>query len=142
MVDHGWVAGFLGWAVDVQEALGGMDRAIARIILITIVGLAIFAAGADAALYQRDGVGAERLSLAWAIIFSLLVAMWIEADSRGNPKVYRPYDFAFLMYLVWPLYLPYYLVRTRGTWGLAWLMGFVSLYLLSWAFRRVIWLAA
>jgi hypothetical protein len=119
-----------------------MERSIARTILITIVGLAVLVAGADAALYHRHGVEAERLSLAWAIIFSLLVAMWIDADSRGNSKVYRPYDFGFLMYLVWPLYLPYYLIRTRGTWGVAWLIGFVALYLLSWAFRLVIWLAA
>jgi hypothetical protein len=67
-----------------------MERSIARTVLITIVGLAVLVAGADAALYHRHGVGAERLSLAWTVIFSLLVAMWVDADSRGTPRSIVP----------------------------------------------------
>lgn len=119
-----------------------MDRPIALTILITTVCLAGLAGCADAALYHRNGEGAERLSLVWTPVFRILVAMWIEADSRGHPEVYRPYDFGFLIYAMWPLYLPYYLMRTRGCWGLAWFMGFAALYLLSWALKLVIWVAA
>ncbi len=119
-----------------------MGQMFARPILITIVSLGLVVAGMEAALFYQTGMGAERLSLAWSVVLSLLVATWVEADSRGDARVYRPYEFGFLVYLIWPLYLPYYLIRTRGAWGLAWLAGLATLYFLGWALKEVIWLVA
>ena len=128
--------------VGLIQALGDMGQRSARAILCATIGLALLAACADAWLYHRDGIGAERLTLAWTLTFSLLVALWIEADSRRFTNVYRPYEYGFLVYLMWPVYLPYYLVRTRGARGIAWLTGFVVLYLVTWLARMVVWLVA
>lgn len=119
-----------------------MGKMIARPIMRTIVGLGLLVAGTEAALFYQTGLEAERLSLAWSVVFSLLVATWIEADSRGDARVYRPYEFGFLAYLIWPLYLPYYLIRTRGALGFAWLVGLAILYLLGWVLKTAIWLVA
>lgn len=111
-------------------------------LLVVLAGASVLVSAADAVLYSQDLVGAENLLVVWSLAFGLLTAMWIEADSRGNPKVYRTYEFGFLLYLIWPVYLPYYLVRTRGAAGLVWLAGFALSLLLSWPVRHAIWLGA
>jgi len=101
---------------------------LAKHLLLAFVALSLLVGVADAYLYYR-GAGSEiGMSLAWAVLLSTLVAMWIEADSRRYRAVYRPFEFGFLLFLVWPVYLPYYLLRTRRALGLLWLAGFLVLY--------------
>jgi hypothetical protein len=111
-------------------------------LLLLIAAASVAVAGIDAALYSRNLLGADNLLLVWSLSFYVLTVMWIEADSRSKLAIYRPYDFGFLIYLILPVYLPYYLVRTRGAKGLIWLTGFITLYLLNWPLRLAIWYGA
>jgi hypothetical protein len=72
-----------------------------------------------------------RFGILWAITFNLILAMWVEADSRSRPEIYRPYNLGFFAFFFWFAYVPYYLVRTRRLVGVLWLVGFLSLYLLG-----------
>lgn len=117
-----------------------MRRGLARTLLITLMLASVLVAAADAWLFLRDWHGAENLVLLWSLAFGVLVAMWIDADSRQREAVYRPYEYGFLIYLAWPLYLPYYLFKTRRGMGIVWLGGFVLAYLLATLARLVIWL--
>jgi hypothetical protein len=54
----------------------------------------------------------------------LLLATWVDEDSRGRPEVERPsFDIGLFMYLIWIFYLPWYLLRTRGPKGWLWIAG-------------------
>ena len=70
-------------------------------------------AHALAVFWQPDGVlppAAHRLS---AAALSLVIADWVMADAR---KRHRPlcYDYDTLVFFLWPVVVPVYLVRTRG----------------------------
>ena len=71
------------------------------------------------------------LAFGWPIAFLFLVALWLVEDSKSFPAIYKPFEFGFLVYVVAPLYLPYYLWLTRRFWGLLLLVGFVVLYCLG-----------
>lgn len=66
------------------------------------------------------------------MLSTILLTMWADADSKEQSgRIYRPYDFGFLVLLFLWLYLPYYLWRTRGGRGLVMLAGLASFALLS-----------
>jgi hypothetical protein len=88
--------------------------------------------GLDQAVFYWCGVEpTNALSMYWPFIFSILLALWIEQDSRGRSNVYRTFDFGFLVYFTSIFYAPYYLWRTRGKKGAVAAIGLVSLAFLG-----------
>lgn len=85
----------------------------------------------DAVIYWRGAADASVVSNLWPFVFAVLLAMWLEEDSRGRPEIYRPFEFGYLLFFLWLPYLPYYLWRTRGMKGLLLLVGLVLLAFLS-----------
>ena len=59
--------------------------------------------------------------------FLWAVGWWLRTDSRRR-GVASVYDMGFFLYIAWPLIMPYYLVKTRGTRGLLVILGFVGAY--------------
>ena len=55
--------------------------------------------------------------LLWGLFSILLSAAWATADARGR-KFETPFEFGFLVYIFWPIVLPWYLIATRGLDGL------------------------
>jgi len=53
------------------------------------------------------------VSFTWKVIFIILLIIWLDLDSRPRPDIYRPFEFGFLIFVFWPVYLPYYLAKTR-----------------------------
>ena len=47
-------------------------------------------------------------------IFLPLLIMWVDSDSRINRRSERCFGYAFLVFILYPVYVPYYLCRTRG----------------------------
>ena len=64
----------------------------------------------------------------WMFVFMVLTVLWAVNDSKLN-KFDAPFDFDFLMYILWPVAFPYYLVKTRRIMGIVIFIGFVALYL-------------
>ena len=67
----------------------------------------------------------------WGVIFLVLTIVWAVADSETN-EFDRPFDFGFLMYIFWPIALPYYLISTRGIEGIILLVGLIGIWLGPW----------
>ena len=70
----------------------------------------------------------HHLAYAWLFVFSILIALWVHADTRSR-SIHQPLDFGFVFLWLWPLALPYYLIKTRGAIGLAPCAGFFAVYL-------------
>jgi hypothetical protein len=93
------------------------------VALIVLVGLY------EAATFYFDVAGPDRVFYeSWRWGFALLLAFWIDADSRDRAAIYRPsLDYGLFVAMIWPLYVPYYLVRTRARMGWLWLLGLIAL---------------
>lgn len=92
----------------------------------------IFVALHDAAFYWHDAEPTSNISAVWPYAFLLLLVMWMDQDSRTQPSIFRPsFDFGLLVFLCWIPYLPYYMWRTRGVKGIALVLAFAVLGLLS-----------
>jgi hypothetical protein len=83
-----------------------------------VVGSFIVAAY-DVTCYLREAEPVNPFSTYWPLLFSVLVALWIDEDSRGRENIDRPFEFSFLVYFFSLFYVPYYLWRTRGPVGIA-----------------------
>jgi len=71
----------------------------------------------------------------------ILIALWVDADSRGRSNIYRPYEYGWLVYIYWIPYVPYYLWRTRGAKGLLSFAGVVCLLVSWWIVQWIIGIA-
>ena len=61
------------------------------------------------------------LGLLWA------VGWWLRRDSRGR-GVGWTFDMGLFLYIAWPVFMPYYLLKTRGAKGLLALLAFGGAY--------------
>jgi len=107
-------------------------------ILRLIVGVSWLVAIYQATLFYLGSQTSEDFEKVWGFAFVGLLAFWVDTDSRDRSNIYRPsFDLGFFIFLLWVLYLPYYLIRTRGRLGWLWLLGLgVLVYLgvlLEWA---------
>ena len=64
------------------------------------------------------------------VVWYLLLAAWVVADSAERRGVYRPYEFGFLVFLFAIVYVPWYLVSTRRWRGALMVLGLAGLYML------------
>ena len=108
-----------------------MIRTSASSLLRLLVILSVSVGICQAYLFSHGAVTDSRPAVLWGLMFSLILAMWVEADSRSRPEIYRPHSLGFFVMFFWLAYLPYYLVRTRKLAGVLLLLGFLSLYLLG-----------
>ena len=92
------------------------------------------------AYYHGYEVG-HSFYVVWALVSNLLLLLWLNLDCKGRTYIYRPYEFSFLVLLVWFPYLPYYLIRTRRLQGGLLFLGLLVLpylgYALQWAIYAV-----
>jgi hypothetical protein len=110
-------------------------------LLLAIILLASGVAGLELAAHVQDiEVSSRALSL-WGIVYSLLLAMWVDADSRGRAAIYRPFEFGWLVLVAAVFYLPYYLLKTRGAMGVLWLAGFIVLPVLGVLLQFAFWMS-
>lgn len=67
----------------------------------------------------------------WGLIFLFLSIQWVNCDA-DRENFSKPFDFGFLVYIFWPIALPWYLISTRGIEGLLVYLGFIAVWLLPW----------
>ena len=75
----------------------------------------------------------ESTEMLWLFVFSVLVAVWLKNDilERGSATS-RQYPH-FVLFLVWPLLLPYQLIASRGIEGVVLFLGFLAIYMAPYA---------
>jgi hypothetical protein len=80
-------------------------------------------------LYQAQGIEPPAaLTLVSLLGLLWIIGWWLRADSRKR-QVSLVYDMGLFLYVAWPIIMPYYLLRTRGTKGLLVALGFMVAYL-------------
>ena len=104
--------------------------------------MAVAVALYQAAVFHLGHQTSANFEKVWSLVFPLLLASWVDEDSRARPEVYRPsFDIGLFVYLVWILYLPVYLLRTRGARGWLWIAGLLALAFLGTMLQWAIFLA-
>jgi hypothetical protein len=79
----------------------------------------------------------------WSCVFAGLLAFWVDEDSKDRKETVRPsFDIGLFIYLVWIVYLPYYLLKTRGRSGWLWLAGLVLVVFLGTVLQWVVYAAS
>jgi hypothetical protein len=113
-----------------QVRANRVTRSATFLGVLVAMGMAV-AAYQAAAFYQGYQPSADFHWL-WDFVFALLLATWVDEDSRGRTDVNRPsFDLGLFVCLIWILYLPWYLLRTRGAMGWFWIAGLLLLALLG-----------
>jgi hypothetical protein len=100
-------------------------------LMVTLVALSILVGAHEAVLYWFDVEPTEGIRSVWSFVFVVLLVLWVDADSKDYPQIYRPFEYGYLVLLFWIPYLPYYLWRTRRAAGLLMLGGWR--FCTSWA---------
>ena len=118
----------------------GFMRSKTRLLL-TLVVISVLVAAYEAVLYWFDVEPMGSVRSVWNFVFVILLVLWVDADSKDYPQIYRPFEYGYLVLLLWILYLPYYLWRTRGCSGLLLLGGLVTLYSLGYLLQWAIYVA-
>jgi hypothetical protein len=108
-------------------------------LIASLIGVSVISALADG-LYYWSGAASTPATPVLANVFSaLLIASWIDTDSKHHPQVGRSFDYGFLVLMFCLPYLPYYLWRTRGVGGLFMLAGFLGLFLMGFFVQLLIY---
>lgn len=109
--------------------------------LIAFAALSLLSALYGGISFWHDLGASEPLLGLSTFISVILVAMWVDADSRGRSNIYRPYEHGWLVYTYWIPYVPYYLWRTRGVRGMLLFGALLSLLLSWWVVQYIMALA-
>jgi hypothetical protein len=108
-----------------------MTRSSAPIYLVTLVVGSVLAA-TYAIVARSYGIQpSHAIAYGWPVAFLILLVLWLVEDSRSYPTIYKPFEYGFLVYILAPVYLPYYCWRTRRFSGLLLLTGLIALYILG-----------
>lgn len=101
---------------------------------LSISTLLLLAAGmgvVEVILNSRGEVVSDSTQSLWGFIFLIVTIIWVMADSETS-DFHKPFDFGFLMYIFWPIALPYYLISTRGVEGIVLFIGLIGIWLGPW----------
>lgn len=113
------------------------------VLLRLTVGTSVAVALYQATIFHLGYETSEEFERVWGYAFPLLLAFWVDEDSRGRREVYRPsFDIGLFIYLIWILYLPFYLLRTRGKNGWLWIVGLILLVFLGTILRLAIYVVS
>ncbi len=71
-------------------------------------------------------------TLYWLVIY-IFGAWFIDLESKNYPKkIYRPFETGLIVYYTFPLYAPYYFIKTRGWKGLLIVACLIAILLVDW----------
>ena len=109
-----------------------------NITISTLILLAIGMGAVEVFLNSSGEVVSDSTQSLWGLIFLVMTIVWAMADADTN-EFEKPFDFGFLMYIFWPVALPYYLVSTRGIEGVVLFLGLISIWLGPWLAGLVVY---
>ena len=108
-------------------------------LIVSLISISTISALFDGLFYLR-GVPSMPATATLAVVLSpLLLALWVDVDSRDHRQVGRSFDYGFLVLVFLVPYLPYYLWRTRGAAGLLICAGFLGLFLMGFLVQLLIY---
>ena len=109
------------------------------VVIGTYLLISVAVAALEAFAYYKGHEVGHSFYIVWAIVSNLLLLFWLNLDAKERAEIYRPYEFGFLVLLVWFPYFPYYLIRTRRLQGALLFLGVLALNYLGYALQWVIY---
>jgi hypothetical protein len=94
-------------------------------VVITQIGLGVYVV--------TEGDAPSGFTLASKLGFLWIVGWWMRYDSRRR-GIGWVYDMGLFLYVLWPLVMAYYLVKSRGVRGLLVVLGFLVTYVGAYMF--------
>jgi hypothetical protein len=85
--------------------------------------LSVLVAIYEAALFARGLEPSKPFASLWGFVFGALTSMWASADAHPNKPV-AAFDSGLYFTFLWPVLLPYYLIKTRRWRSIPALLGF------------------
>ena len=110
-------------------------------LLTALITLSLMGAIYEGAVFWHGIQLTDGLVFIWQMVCVVLLVLWVDADSKDYPKIYRPYEYGYLILLFWLPYLPFYLWRTRGIRGIVGFAGFLGLFSLGYLVQWLIYAA-
>ena len=102
---------------------------IQKIVILGLVSASILY-GAVESFVALDGETTSRhLHFIWSVAYALFIALWAANDERIE-DLHTSYEYLYVALLLWPVFLPYYLIKTRGLDGVLMFSGILGIYLL------------
>ena len=86
-------------------------RGVSFLVSLTVLTLVYTSAGAVLALHHLS-LPRESQTL-WSLSVRLFAAGWVCLDRKGR-GLGLPFEFDAFVFFAWPLFLPYYLYKSRG----------------------------
>ena len=115
------------------------DMSRKTLLIVSLLGVSAVSSLLDGLFFQFAMASRPAIAVLADTLLAFLLVLWVVADSKDHPQVVRPFDYGYLVLMIWPLYLPYYLLRTRGAAGLLSLAGFVGVLFMGFIIRLVIY---
>ena len=94
----------------------------------TILCAFIMAPAVVVGMYHARGVDASATFVILRFLYTwAFIGYWFEGDSRKHAFKWF-FDIGFFLCFAWPLFIPYYLLKTRGMRALWTGLAFIALY--------------
>ncbi len=107
-----------------------MNERKAKIIVLSLIILSVVSCLVIGGVSKFIGTASfSSFIRVWPIVYFVLFWHWIYYESASQEKFDRPYNFGLSIQSFWHLYIPWYFVRTRGVKGIAYIVGFLLLFL-------------
>jgi len=97
------------------------------IYIYTMIGLSICLTIIEILLNSQGKEVSNSTALLWSLIFIVLSILWANSDIDST-DLEKPFDFGFLIYILWPIAFPWYLIKTRGFKGILLYTGFILVW--------------
>ncbi len=108
------------------------------LILGSIAFFVIYTAYCSWIYFFTDYYPSERLSVSYQLAVYCAVIWALVNDNKLGHHVYDAYDLGFLAFLFWPIFLPFYLFKSRGLIAIPLLIGLLVIFFVE-ALVRVAW---
>lgn len=102
-------------------------KRIDSLVLYTLIAIMLAFSYVQVAFGLKEQDVPARTEFLWMFVFAMLVAIWTTKEPKFK-EFNPPFEFGAFVYFFWPVFLPYYLCKTRGSKGLVLFVGFVVLY--------------
>ncbi|ABC32216.1 hypothetical protein HCH_05556 [Hahella chejuensis KCTC 2396] len=99
-------------------------------ILALLISLSILYALFQAYLNLQGFDVSNSTDMLWSFVFAALIALWVSKEPKRQ-LFKAPFEFHAFIFFLWPVTLPYYLIKTRGGIGIVQYLGFLGMKLLS-----------
>ena len=87
--------------------------------------------GFEAGAYGARGIAVPGISRVFTYVgFLTVMTYWVRKDSKRSES-WHAMDLGLYMFLLWPVMVPYYLLKTRGAKGLVPILTFLGSYVVA-----------